>query len=76
MASFDRGAPRWHARLCSEKQLSRTEAQLGLAALLALTRPAALSAAAALFGICKRNGLGREAQVLTTWLDERQTRAQ
>ncbi len=32
-ARFDRAMPRWHARLCSEQQLSSAEAQLALAAL-------------------------------------------
>jgi hypothetical protein len=27
-ARFDRAAPRWHARLCTERQLSASEAQL------------------------------------------------
>jgi hypothetical protein len=37
-ARFDRAAPRWHARLCTERQLSAGEAQLALAALNALPR--------------------------------------
>jgi hypothetical protein len=36
---FDRGVPRWHARLCTERQLSSGEAQLALAALNALPGP-------------------------------------
>jgi len=35
-ARFDRAVPRWHARLCSEQQLSSGEAQLALAALIPL----------------------------------------
>jgi hypothetical protein len=71
-ARFDRGAPRWHARLCSDNQLSGSEAQLALAALLALAGPAASSGVEALLGICTRHGLDREARVLTAWLKERQ----
>ncbi len=39
-ARFDRVASRWHARLCTERQLSASEAQLALAALSALPGPA------------------------------------
>jgi hypothetical protein len=38
-ARFDRGVPRWHARLCTERRLSSGEAQLALAALNALPGP-------------------------------------
>jgi hypothetical protein len=44
-ARFDRGVPRWHARLCTEGRLSAAEAQLALAALNALPSNAADSGA-------------------------------
>jgi hypothetical protein len=47
-ARFDRGVPRWHSRLCAERQLSIAEAQLRLAALDALRSAGAESAAEAL----------------------------
>jgi hypothetical protein len=59
-ARFDRAGPRWHARLCSEQQLSSGEAQLALAALNALAGPAAQSAAQSLAAVCESHGLGRE----------------
>jgi hypothetical protein len=68
-ARFDRGVPRWHARLCSERQLSAGEAQLALAALNALPGAGAESAAQALAAILRRHGLGREASIVEGWLD-------
>jgi hypothetical protein len=44
LARFDRGVPRWHARLCTERRLSSGEAQLALAALNALPGPGMASA--------------------------------
>jgi hypothetical protein len=41
---YEKAAPRWHARLCDEAQLTLPEAQLALGALHALPAPA-LSAA-------------------------------
>ena len=67
-ARFDRGVPRWHARLCSEQQLSSGEAQLALAALIALRGPAVRSAVQSLAAVCEAHGLGREVQVLRSWL--------
>jgi len=70
-ARFDRAAPRWHARLCSERQLSSAEAQLALAALNALPGPGVRSAVKSLAAVCETHGLGREVQVLKTWLSRR-----
>jgi hypothetical protein len=70
-ARFDRAVPRWHARLCSEQQLSSGEAQLALAALIALPGPGARSAVQSLAAMCEIHGLGREVQVLRTWLSRR-----
>jgi hypothetical protein len=67
-ARFDRGVPRWHSRLCAERQFSIAEAQLTLAALDALRSAGAESAAEALASICRRHGLDREARVLEAWL--------
>jgi hypothetical protein len=53
-ARYDRAAPRWHARLCTERQLSAGEAQLALAALNALPGPGYESAAHALAAVCER----------------------
>jgi hypothetical protein len=69
-ARFDRGLPRWHARLCMERQLSTGESQLALAALSALPGPGATSAAHALAALCAHHSLDKEAQVLERWLDE------
>ena len=63
-ARFDRGVPRWHARLCMEHRLSSSEAQLALAAVSALRGPASVSAARSLAAVCATHGLRREVQVL------------
>jgi hypothetical protein len=70
-ARFDRAVPRWHARLCSEQQLSTAEAQLALAALNALPTPGVQSAVQSLAAVCETHGLGREVQVLQNWLRRR-----
>jgi hypothetical protein len=70
-ARFDRAVPRWHARLCSEQPLSSGEAQLALAALNALPGPGVRSAVRSLAAVCETHGLGREVQVLQTWLSRR-----
>lgn len=70
-ARFDRGVPRWHARLCTERQLSAGEAQLALAALNALPGRGATSAAQALAALCEQHGLDRELRVLEQWIDGR-----
>jgi hypothetical protein len=70
-ARFDRAAPRWHARLCTERQLSTSEAQLALAALNALPGPGATSAAHALAAVCERHSLSTEARVIQDWLESR-----
>ncbi len=70
-ARFDRSVPRWHARLCSEQQLSGGEAQRALAALNALPGPGVQSAVQSLAAVCETHGLGREMQVLETWLSRR-----
>ena len=69
-ARFDRGVPRWHARLCAERQLSTAEAQLALAALSGLAGRGARSAAQALIALCESHGLDQEVRVLDRWLDE------
>ena len=70
-ARFDRGVPRWHARLCTERRLSSGEAQLALAALNALPGPGVESAVQCLAALCEAHGLGREVRVLETWLAAR-----
>jgi hypothetical protein len=70
-ARFDRAVPRWHARLCSEQRLSSGEAQLALAALNALPGPGVQPAVQSLAALCETHGLGREVQVLRTWLSRR-----
>ena len=67
-ARFDRGVPRWHARLCAQRQLSASEAQLALAALNALAGRGAVSGAEALASICARHGLDAETRALEGWL--------
>jgi hypothetical protein len=74
-ARFDRAVPRRHARLCSEQQLSSAEAQLALAALNALPGPGVRSAVQSLAAVCETHGLGREVQVLQTWLSRASRRA-
>jgi hypothetical protein len=68
-ARFDRGVPRWHSRLCADRQLSIGEAQLALAALGALKGPGAATAAQALAAICDDHALDKEARVLERWSD-------
>jgi hypothetical protein len=70
-ARFDRGVPRWHARLCGEQRLEAAEAQLALAALNALPGAAADGAAEALAAVLRTHGLNREAAVLERWLEAR-----
>jgi hypothetical protein len=70
-ARFDRSVPRWHARLCTERQLSIAEAQLALAALNALSGPGCLGGAQALAAVCEAHGLDREVQLLQGWLAAR-----
>ncbi len=70
-ARFDRGVPRWHARLCTERRLSSGEAQLALAALIALPGPGVESAVQSLAALCEAHGLGQEVQVLEGWLAAR-----
>jgi hypothetical protein len=70
-ARFERGVPRWHARLCMERRLSGGEAQLALAALNALPGMGADSGAQSLAAICKRHGLVAEERLLVAWLDRR-----
>jgi hypothetical protein len=70
---FDRGVPRWHARLCTERQLSSGEAQLALAALNALPGPGVESAVQSLAALCEAHGLKPEVQVLEGWLAARAT---
>jgi hypothetical protein len=69
-ARFDRGVPRWHARLCTERRLSAAEAQLALAALNALPGAAASTAACALAALCDAHGLDREVRVLENWIED------
>jgi hypothetical protein len=68
-ARYDRGVPRWHSRLCAERQLSTGEAQLALAALGALRGSGAATAAQTLAAICDDHALDKEARVLERWLD-------
>lgn len=68
---FDRAATRWHARLCTERQLSGGEAQLALAALNALPGPGVVSAAQALAALCEAHGLDDEVRALRDWLIRR-----
>jgi hypothetical protein len=70
-ARFERGVPRWHARLCMERRLSGSEAQLALAALNALPGTGADSGAQSLAAICRRHGLAVEARLLGDWLERR-----
>jgi hypothetical protein len=52
----------------AEQRLSSGEAQLALAALNALAGPGAQSAVQSLAAVRETHGLGREVQVLQTWL--------
>ena len=66
---FERAAPRWHARLCDEVQLTLPEAQLALAALHALAGPGAVGGGQALIATCDLHGLDDVVGVLHGWLD-------
>jgi hypothetical protein len=66
---FEKAAPRWHARLCHEAQLTLPEAQLGLAALHALAGPGAVGGGQALVAVCSAHGLDDAVGVLDGWLD-------
>jgi hypothetical protein len=66
---FEKAAPRWHARLCHEAQLTLPEAQLALAALHALAGPGAVGGAQALVAVCGTHGLDDAVGVLDAWLD-------
>jgi hypothetical protein len=66
---FEKSAPRWHARLCTEGRLTLPEAQLALAALHALDGPNAVTGAQALVAVCGARGLEDAVEVLDAWLD-------
>jgi hypothetical protein len=66
---FEKAAPRWHARLCDEAQLTLPEAQLSLAALHALAGPGAGGGGQALVAVCGTHGLDDAVGVLDAWLD-------
>jgi hypothetical protein len=65
---FEKAAPRWHARLCDEAQLTLPEAQLALAALHALAGPGAAGGGQALVTVCSAHGLDDAVGVLDGWL--------
>jgi hypothetical protein len=70
-ARFARAVPRPHARLCSERQLSTRG---GAVCTSRLERPAGAgrgSVVQSLAAVCETHGLGREVQVLQTWLSRR-----
>jgi hypothetical protein len=66
---FEAAAPRWHARLCSEAQLTLSDAQLALAALHALRGPSTTAGGRALLAICGTHGLDDVVKVLDAWLN-------
>jgi hypothetical protein len=66
---FEKAAPRWHARLCGEAQLTLPEAQLALAALHALAGPGAVGGGQALVAVCSAHGLDDAVAVLDAWLE-------
>jgi hypothetical protein len=66
---FEKAAPRWHARLCDEAQLTLPEAQLALAALHAFAGPGAVGGGQALVAVCSAHGLDDAVGVLDGWLD-------
>jgi hypothetical protein len=68
---FERAAPRWHARLCDEAQLTLPEAQLCLAALHALAGTGAVGGGQVLVAVCSAHGLDDAVGVLDTWLNAR-----
>jgi len=69
---FEKAAPRWHARVCDEAQLTLPEAQLALAALHALAGPGAVGGGQALIAICDVHGLDDVVGVLDSWLNARE----
>jgi hypothetical protein len=66
---FEKAAPRWHARLCAEAQLTLPEAQPALAALQALAGPGVVGGGQALVSMCEAHGLDDAVSVLDAWLD-------
>src|SRR4051812_32557210 len=64
---FDRGAVRWHSRLCQEAPLTLDEAQLALAALRALPGSSKRAAAHALRDISQRHSLHGVAEAVERW---------
>jgi hypothetical protein len=69
---FDTAAPRWHARLCDEAQLTLAESQLAVSALDALAGPGAVAGGQALVGICEAHGLDDAVGVFDGWLSARE----
>jgi hypothetical protein len=63
---YEKAAPRWHARLCDEAQLTLPEAQLALGA---LHTPGAVGGGQALVAVCSAHGLDDAVGVLDAWLD-------
>ena len=66
---FEKAAPRWHARLCDEAQLTLPEAQLALAALHALAGPGVVGGGQGLVAMCDVHGLHDVVAVLDAWLE-------
>jgi hypothetical protein len=69
---YERAAVRWHSRFCSEvRHLSPEDAQLALAALLALRGPHPDPGARSLLALFDSLTRPREASVLQDWLARR-----
>ncbi|MGD0198289.1 MAG: hypothetical protein ABSC56_10355 [Solirubrobacteraceae bacterium] len=66
--TFPRAATRWVARLTLERGLALEESQLALAAMSALSGPAARAGAEALIELCARHRLERVEPTIATWL--------
>jgi hypothetical protein len=69
---FEKAAPRWHARLCDEAQLTLPDAQLALSALHALSGPSAVGGGQALSAVCDVHRLDDVVGVLNAWLNARE----
>jgi hypothetical protein len=67
--TYPRAAAKWASRFALERRVTLTEAQLTLAALVALPSEGARAGAEALIELADRHGLRRIDELLSNWLD-------
>ena len=71
--TYPRAAAKWASRFAIERQLSLIDAQLTLAALAALPSQSARAGAEALIELADRYKLRRVDELLTGWIEQRES---